>query len=262
LLAAGKLPKCPNPGRAPALFYPGLGSQPIYDTDEFPWAESVLAHADAFLADLAALEKVREERRLFHTVWPEVTVTGEWAALWLRLYGELYEANASLCRRTLDAIDGGVPGQGGWLGFSALAPGTHLAPHCGVTNAKLRCHVPLDLTPGGSRIRVGSTVYSWTMGQMLVFDDSFEHEVWNDSSARRVILIFDTFHPDLTREEIVFLKALEARTVKVTYNNLMQRYLAESTSVSWVYSRTSPQRSSGHDTERIGDARSDCQGLD
>jgi aspartyl/asparaginyl beta-hydroxylase (cupin superfamily) len=76
------------------------------------------------------------------------------------------------------------------------------------------------------------------MGKTLVFDDSFEHEVWNDSSRRRVILIFDIFHPDLTHEEVAFLKALEARTVKVPYNNLMQRYLAESTSVSWVYGRT------------------------
>ena len=70
---------------------------------------------------------------------------------------------------------------------------------------------------------------------MLVFDDSFEHEVWNDSSRRRVIP--DMFHPDLTHEEVAFL-ALETRTVNVTYNNLMQRYLAESTSVSWVYGRT------------------------
>lgn len=236
LLASGRLPKSSNPGRCPAFFYPGLRSQPIYSASEFPWAESVMAHTADFLADLSALEHVREQGRLFHTVWPEFTVTGEWAALWLRLYGEPYAENASLCRRTLAVIDR-VPGQGGWLGFSAMAPGTHIAPHCGVTNAKLRCHVPLDLVPGGSRIRVDSAVYSWTMGEMLVFDDSFEHEVWNDSRARRVVLIFDIFHPDLTAEEVAFLEALEARTVKVTYNNAMRKYRSQSSSVAWVYGR-------------------------
>jgi aspartyl/asparaginyl beta-hydroxylase (cupin superfamily) len=234
LLASGRLPKSIDPARAPALFYPGLRRQPIYDTAEFPWAASILAHAGDFVADLAEVEAARAQQRLFHTVWPDFTTTGEWAALWLRLYGEPYAANAAICERTLAAIDR-VPGQGGWLGFSAMAPGTHIAPHCGVTNAKLRCHVPLDLVPGGSRIRIGDAVHAWTLGQLLVFDDSYEHEVWNDSAARRVILIFDIFHPDLTGEEVAFLKALEARTVKVTYNALMQKYLAESSNVAWVY---------------------------
>jgi aspartate beta-hydroxylase len=233
MIASGRLPRSTQVGRAPAFFYPGLPSQPFYDPETFAWTPEVLARRTAFAEDLAALERRGEERRAFHSVWPDFTETGEWAALWIELYGEPYDDNARLCAGTLAALES-VSGRSGWLGFSALAPHTHVRPHCGITNAKLRCHVAVELCPGMSRIRVGDAVRTWEQGRMLVFDDSFEHEVWNDSDARRVVLIFDVFHPDLMPMETAFLTELEARTVRRTYGELMRIYRARSGELAWL----------------------------
>ena len=80
--------------------------------------------------------------------------------------------------------------------FSRLRPGTHIGAHCGPSNLRLRCHLGL-VVPEGCRIRVGREVRSWTAGECLVFDDSFEHEVWHDGADDRVVLICDLWHPDV-----------------------------------------------------------------
>ncbi len=42
----------------------------------------------------------------------------------------------------------------------------------------------------------------WTEGEMLIFDDSYEHEAANLSvDKERVILLMDIWHPDLTEGE-------------------------------------------------------------
>ena len=61
---------------------------------------------------------------------------------------------------------------------------------------------PLPLVvPPQCRFRVGSDTREWREGQAWVFDDTIEHEAWNDSEVPRAILIFDTWHPALTRAE-------------------------------------------------------------
>lgn len=232
-LAAGKLPKSTAENRRPGLFYPGLRSAAIHDASAFPWVSSVLSHTSDFISELSALER-HSATRSFHTVWPEYTKRGEWAAFWLQLYGKTHTANAGRCPKTLAAV-GAVPRQAGWLGFSAMAAGTHVAPHCGFTNAKLRCHIPLELRASGNRIRIADTIYAWKLGEILIFDDSFEHEVWNDSDARRVVLIFDIYHPDLSDAEVQFLEFFEKRTLEPTYAKLMHKYETGSSDVSWMH---------------------------
>ena len=78
--------------------------------------------------------------------------------------------------------------------FSRLTPGTHLSAHCGPSNFRLRCHLGL-VVPEGVRIRVGDEVRAWKAGECLIFDDSFEHEVWHDGDDDRIVLICDCWHP-------------------------------------------------------------------
>ena len=75
-------------------------------------------------------------------------------------------------------------------------PGTHLRPHCGSTNTRLTCHLGL-LVPGGATIRCGTEAREWAEGECIVFDDSFEHEVWHEGSADRVVLLINFWHPML-----------------------------------------------------------------
>lgn len=91
--------------------------------------------------------------------------------------------------------------------YSGLAPHTHIAPHYGYSNAKLRCQLPLQV-PGRCRLKVGEHEVEQREGKCIVFDDSFLHSAWNDSDEPRFVLVFDFFHPDLTPEEVQYLARL------------------------------------------------------
>jgi aspartyl/asparaginyl beta-hydroxylase (cupin superfamily) len=84
--------------------------------------------------------------------------------------------------------------------FSILDAKTHIPPHTGVTNTRLIVHLPL-IVPSGCRFRVGAETREWRTGEAWVFDDSIEHEAWNDSDAPRAILIFDVWNPYLSAAE-------------------------------------------------------------
>ena len=87
--------------------------------------------------------------------------------------------------------------------FSRLTPKSHIGAHCGPSNLRLRVHLGLKVPPG-CRIRVGEEVRTWTAGECLIFDDSFEHEVWHDGDEDRVVLICDMWHPQLSMAEDIY----------------------------------------------------------
>ena len=111
--------------------------------------------------------------------------------------------------------------------FSTMAPGVHVRPHTGPTNAKLTLHYGLRVpdasaTQGaqhygggqsgaGPRIRVANETRPFVPRGLLAFDDSFEHEVWHDGDEPRVVLICDSWHPALCApalDEAFFARAL------------------------------------------------------
>lgn len=88
----------------------------------------------------------------------------------------------------------------GQVKFSVMHPGTHVWPHCGPTNCRLRAHLGLQVPPN-TIIRVADKKRSWEEGELLIFDDSFEHEVWHNGTSLRLVLIIDVWHPDLSQQE-------------------------------------------------------------
>ena len=93
--------------------------------------------------------------------------------------------------------------------FSLLAPHTHIPAHTGVANTRLVCHLPL-IVPPGCRFRVGESVREWREGEAFVFDDTIEHEAWNDSDKLRVVLILDLWPPALGEAERAAVSAVIA----------------------------------------------------
>jgi aspartate beta-hydroxylase len=81
-----------------------------------------------------------------------------------------------------------------------LSPHTRIPPHTGVANTRLVLHLPL-IVPEGCGFRVGSETRPWKVGEAWVFDDTVEHEAWNDSDDIRIILICDVWNPLLGEEE-------------------------------------------------------------
>lgn len=88
----------------------------------------------------------------------------------------------------------------GQVKYSIMLPQTHVWAHTGPTNCRLRAHLGLKV-PTGTFLRVRDEIRSWKEGEWLIFDDSFEHEVWHNGTEKRLVLIVDIWHPELTEEE-------------------------------------------------------------
>ena len=100
----------------------------------------------------------------------------------------------------------------GSMEFSLLAPGARLRAHCGPSNHRLRLHLPVVVPPCPERacaLRVGDEARAWREGEVLVFDDSFDHEAWVDARAagERVVLMVDVWHPELGADERAEIRA-------------------------------------------------------
>ena len=94
----------------------------------------------------------------------------------------------------------------GFVSFSILKPGTHLLPHTGANNLRLRYHLGISVPESElTTIRVGDETKSWEQDKCLILDDSFEHEVTHKGEKDRVIMLVDLWHPSLSKEEIQVL---------------------------------------------------------
>lgn len=126
--------------------------------------------------------------------WMETALYNQgWDVFGLYAFGQRLDTNCCLCPETTKLVEA-IPGMT-TAGFSSLAPGTQIAPHVGYSNTVLRCHLGL-VTPQGCGIRVGTQTKQWTEGKCLIFDDTVEHEAWNNSNRYRIILLVDFKKPD------------------------------------------------------------------
>ena len=186
-----------DPLQQPSNYFPGLRSQPVYDEAEFSWTSSILRDFQDYKEELLAVSAASS----LGDQPQNLTDRGRWSVLYFYAGGQRVGATYRACPRTSSFIDL-VPGAGeaGQSYLSVLQGDTHIKRHFGPTNTRLRCHVGL-IVPDGARIRIGEQTYAWGEGECLIFDDSFDHEVWNDSDHDRIVLIIDFWHPDLTPAE-------------------------------------------------------------
>jgi aspartate beta-hydroxylase len=88
---------------------------------------------------------------------------------------------------------------------SIMKPITSMEKHYGPCNIRLRCHLPIVLPESSDEacfIRVGGEIKFWKEGELLIFDDTYEHESCNLSDVHdRVIMVFDVWHPELMPQE-------------------------------------------------------------
>jgi aspartate beta-hydroxylase len=181
-----------------------MRAQPIHDARQYPWIERLEAaypeikrEALAML-DAAALQP--HPQRLADA--------GNWLTSYFYVKGKPIEATHKACPVTSSVIKSCFPlGPGEQVFFSVLSGDAHIKAHCGPWNTRLTCHLGL-VVPDGPSMRVENEIVKWQEGKCLVFDDSFEHEVWNRSDARRIVLLIQFWHPDLTPDEVWALKEL------------------------------------------------------
>ena len=193
--------------------YPGVPEIEFHDRANFPQLELLEAATDAIRDEFTALMAAEAAEMVPYiqypdhvplAQWKELNNNREWTAVHLLKSGEQVETNARHCPNTLEVlakmdqpeIRGGSPN----AMFSLLAPKTRIPPHTGVANTRLVCHLPL-IVPPNCGFRVGATTREWRVGEGFVFDDTIEHEAWNDSDELRVVFIFDLWQPSFSPDE-------------------------------------------------------------
>ena len=195
-----------------SYYFPGLPQIQFYPNETFPWLAAVEAATDEMRAELLAVMRDPAAFSPYvtgHANRPRNDQQGmlnnpAWSAFYLWKNGSPVPGNAERCPRILHALRNAplarVPNRSPSILFSLLEPGAHIPPHNGLVNTRLICHLPL-VVPGPNRFRVGNEVRPWVEGRAWAFDDTIEHEAWNDSDRTRVILLFDIWRPELTEEE-------------------------------------------------------------
>jgi aspartyl/asparaginyl beta-hydroxylase (cupin superfamily) len=194
-------------------FYPGLPAIEFHDREDFPWLATVEGATAAIRGEL--MQVLRDDFRDFVPYvaypdnvpldqWAELNHSQRWGALHLYLYGERVEQNCSRCPQTMAALahlpQPHILCRSPAAMFSALQPKTRIPPHTGVANTRLVVHLPL-IVPEGCGFRVGNETRPWREGEAWVFDDTIEHEAWNESALPRVIFICDIWNPRLNPAE-------------------------------------------------------------
>jgi aspartyl/asparaginyl beta-hydroxylase (cupin superfamily) len=213
-LAAGRRKLYPQ--RPTAFHYPELPQIQFFDPRQFDWVPAIEAASAAMreeLTGLLAQQGTDAFRPFIQTDVGAIPVASnetllnnrDWSGLPLCEQGWLEPENVRRCPRTWETVlrHAPLPRIAGWgptVVFSMLKAGARIASHTGMFNTRLICHLPL-IVPPGCRFRVGNEVREWEEGKLLIFDDTIEHEAWNEGSEDRIVLIFDIWRPELTEEE-------------------------------------------------------------
>ena len=193
--------------------YPEMPEVEFHDRSQFPGLEQLEAATETIRSEFQQLINAEAAEIVPYIEypenvplrqWKELNQSDKWSAIHLLRNGERVEANARHCPRTLEVLkqlpQPQVRGASPNAMFSLLSPRTRIPPHTGVANTRLVCHLPL-VVPPGCGFRCGESKREWNVGEAFVFDDTIEHEAWNDSDQLRVVLIVDLWVPSLTPGE-------------------------------------------------------------
>ncbi len=200
-------------------FFPGLPQIEFYERNDFPWLDKIEAATADIRSEL--VDVLREESAFIPYVQGEANRPQDdqvgmlnnpaWSAYYLWKDGVVVPEHAARCPRTMEALADApltrVKGRSPAVLFSLLRPGARIPPHTGYVNTRLICHLPL-IVPEACGLRVGNDTRTPVEGKAWLFDDTMEHEAWNDSQRIRVILLFEIWRPELSESERGLVSAM------------------------------------------------------
>jgi beta-hydroxylase len=175
-----------------------VGDHEFFDNRQFPWVADIEAdwaklrtELDGLLVYTAALPNIQDiSKDHLH-----ISQDDGWKSYFFYVFGLKLSGNCRRCPETTRLLKR-IPGMKTGL-FSILAPGKHLLPHRGPYKGVLRLHLALLIPEPAEKcgIRVGSEIRHWQEGRIMIFDDTFQHEAWNDTDKYRVVLFVDIVRP-------------------------------------------------------------------
>ena len=171
---------------------------PFLRNEDFPFLQMFTDNWEKIRDEVQVILKNREEIPAFQEVSPDqskIAMGKNWRTFFLYGFGEKLNKNCAQAPFTSSLLDKVPNIEISW--FSILSPGYHIPPHQGVSKGILRAHLGLLIPKDAEscRIRVDNEFRVWKPGQIFVLDDTYEHEVWNNTDDERVILIFDFDRP-------------------------------------------------------------------
>lgn len=195
------------------LHYPFLPADEFFDREHFPWLDRLESATADILAELEAILSDRSPGLEPYIAmapgtpqgkWTPLDRSLDWGAFHLWKEGTRIDENCARAPRTTALVETlplcRIEGRAPAVFFSILKAGSHIPPHTGVTNVRSIVHLPL-IVPENCGFRVGGETREWHVGEAFVFDDTIEHEAWNDSDQLRVVLIVDLWPPALGQAE-------------------------------------------------------------
>jgi aspartyl/asparaginyl beta-hydroxylase (cupin superfamily) len=175
-----------------------VGDGAFLELERFPWIEHIEQNWEVIREELERVLEDREALPNFQDISKdqiEITDDDRWKTFFLYGYGFEAKLGVEMCPRTA-ALMREIPGMTTAM-FSILSPRKHILDHRGPYKGVLCYHlgliVPRDAP--ACRIRVGDELQHWEAGRSMVFDDTFNHEVWNDTDETRVVLFVDVLRP-------------------------------------------------------------------
>lgn len=215
-------------------FIPDLPQRAWYDRRDFAWATDIEAQTAAIRDELLALlaedgafqPYIEGDNHGPARDYQGLLNNPAWGAFYLWRDGKPVAENIARCPATAAALENvprpAIAGRSPTAMFSLLKPHTRIPAHHGMLNARLIAHLPL-IVPEGCAMRVGSETRPWREGELTLFDDSVEHEAWNDSDETRVVLLFDVARPELDSDEAravdLCFRAIDAYNANHTTND-------------------------------------------
>lgn len=183
----------------------GLKAQPWWTPKEIGYTELVKAlERNWKLIRDEGLAVMDKERGLFLPEDENLREKGDWGQFTTWQQGRRIDNSCKQVPKTCALLERFPESTGckrGQIKYSIMQPGTHVWPHTGPTNCRLRMHLGLVIPKQGCRIRCANDTREWKEGKVIIFDDSFEHEVWQDADSYRLIFIVDVWHPELTAQQ-------------------------------------------------------------
>ena len=175
-----------------------IPTTPVIPTHYFKWTTELENQSETIRVEFDNIWAKPDEIPSFHQISPDqarISRGKNWKTYGLFIFGNKVEPNCTMCPRTTEILDR-IPGlQNAW--YSILAPGYHIPAHRGPTRALIRCHLGLMVPKKDNQcwIRIGTETTHWKEGKILLFDDTYEHEVKNETNEHRAVLFIDIDRP-------------------------------------------------------------------
>lgn len=199
----------------PALYCSRLTSQPVWPSDEI--CELLERNVDMFREELAGIDPSQYQVDARDHM-SGLTDGRNWTVFpFYDGSGNLMVDNARKCPRIAEFLDGrtGIGSIGCMAFFSIMNPKTHVAPHTSTSNIRMRYHLGIEVPERDIHLRIHDQRITWKQDKCIKIDDSYEHEVFQQSERRRVVFVLDLPHPDLHLEEFQFLQEFMSYTTGV-----------------------------------------------